>query len=343
RLPPGRDRSRRREGPGLGPLGAPPQRFGLPRRERGQPPAHQASPGCGRVLPPAGRASRGLGQRRPHPRRREGGQRHRLCPGHLEAEDPLGAGRLGDGGLGGCLLGRRVGLWRVPRHMAALDAHYRGGAAGTLRRVGAVSARGDSARHPGVLARVRPPHGLRRGHVAPSPDRGRRVRGGAPDPNLLRVVTDRDAPHGDHPMHAAAESERPAATARGERSPAGSHVVRAVAGVSVYHAQVEAVVEAVEILSPTTYAWFDRESPALAPRIVRAMSTRTARDYLLYTLQRQLYADFYCQGFPIPTEEEDVPAFPQGTTSFLRSLSSANAGTGCREGNWEVRVVEEHA
>jgi hypothetical protein len=113
--------------------------------------------------------------------------------------------------------------------------------------------------------------------------------------------------------------------------------------VSVCHAQVEAVVEAVEILSPTTYAWFDRESPALAPRIVRAMATRTARDYLLYTLQRQLYADFYCQGFPTPTEEEDVPAFPQGTTPFLRSLSSANAGTGCREGNWEVRVVEEHA
>src|SRR5262249_54521830 len=84
--------------------------------------------------------------------RREGGQRHRLCPGHLEAEDPLGAGRLGDGGLGGCLLGRRVGLWRVPRHLAALDAHYRGGAAGTLRRLGAISARGDSARHPGVLA-----------------------------------------------------------------------------------------------------------------------------------------------------------------------------------------------
>ena len=71
--------------------------------------------------------------------------------------------------------------------------------------------------------------------------------------------------------------------------------------MSVYHAQVEAVVEAVEILSPTTYAWFDRESPALAPRIVRAMATRTARDYLLYTLQRQLYADFYCQGFPTPT------------------------------------------
>src|SRR5262249_54521831 len=190
---------------------------------------------------------------------------------------------------------------------------------------------------------VRPPHGLGRAPAAPSPAPPRPVRPGAPDPNLLRVVTDRDAPHGDHPMHAAAESERPAATARGERSPAGSHVVRAVAGVSVYHAQVEAVVEAVEILSPTTYAWFDRESPALAPRIVRAMSTRTARDYLLYTLQRQLYADFYCQGFPIPTEEEDVPAFPQGTTSFLRSLSSANAGTGCREGNWEVRVVEEHA
>ena len=113
--------------------------------------------------------------------------------------------------------------------------------------------------------------------------------------------------------------------------------------MSYFRAQLEAVVEAVEVLSPTTYAWFDRESPPLAPRIVRSMTPRTARDYLLYSLQRQLYVDFYCQGFPMPAEEEDFPAFPQGMTPFLRSLSSANAGTGCREGNWEVRVMEENA
>jgi hypothetical protein len=113
--------------------------------------------------------------------------------------------------------------------------------------------------------------------------------------------------------------------------------------VSYFRAQLEAVVEAVEVLSPTTYAWFDRESPQLAPRIVRSMTPGTARDYLLYTLQRQLYVDFYCQGFPMPAEEDDFPAFPQGMTPFLRSLSSANAGTGCREGNWEVRTMEENA
>jgi hypothetical protein len=113
--------------------------------------------------------------------------------------------------------------------------------------------------------------------------------------------------------------------------------------VSDFRAQLEAAVEAVEVLSPTTYAWFDRRSPRLAPRIVRAMTPRTARDYLHYTLQRRLYVDFYCQGFPIPAEEDDFPAFPQGMTPFLWALSSANAGTGCREGNWEIRAVEENA
>jgi hypothetical protein len=112
--------------------------------------------------------------------------------------------------------------------------------------------------------------------------------------------------------------------------------------VSHSRAQLKAVVEVVEILSPTTYAWFDHESPPLAPRVVRSMTPRTARNYLLYTLQRQLYADFYCQGFPTPAEEEDLPVFPLGTTPFLRSLSLANAGTGCREDNWEVRAVEEN-
>lgn len=113
--------------------------------------------------------------------------------------------------------------------------------------------------------------------------------------------------------------------------------------MSDFRAQLEAVVEAVEVLSPTTYAWFDRKSPQLAPRIVRSMTPRTARDYLHYTLQRRLYADYYCQGFPIPAEEDEFPAFPQGMTPFLWALSLANSGTGCREGNWEIRAVEENA
>jgi hypothetical protein len=113
--------------------------------------------------------------------------------------------------------------------------------------------------------------------------------------------------------------------------------------VSDVRAQLGAVVEAAEILSPTTYAWFDRESPPLAPRIARSMTPRTARDYLVFSLQRRLYVNFYCQGFPAPTEAEDFPAFPQGTPPFLQALSSANAGTGCREGGWEVRATEENA
>jgi len=110
-----------------------------------------------------------------------------------------------------------------------------------------------------------------------------------------------------------------------------------------FRAQLQEVVEAVEILSPTTYTWFGRESPPLASRIVRSLSARTARDYLHYMLHRQLYADFYCPGFPAPAEDEDSPALSMGMTPFLQSLSSANAGTGCRDGNWEVRAIEENA
>jgi hypothetical protein len=107
--------------------------------------------------------------------------------------------------------------------------------------------------------------------------------------------------------------------------------------------QIEAAVEATEILSPTTYAWFGHASPSLLPRIMRSMSSRSARDYLLYWLQEQLYVDFYCQGFATPTAEEDALPMQSATTPFLEALSSANAGTGCRENDWEILAIEECA
>jgi hypothetical protein len=106
--------------------------------------------------------------------------------------------------------------------------------------------------------------------------------------------------------------------------------------------QIEAAVAATKILSPTMYTWFGRAIPPLAPHVLRSMTSRTARDYLLYNLQRQLYKDFYCQGYPAPAEyeDEDPAGIPMGMTPFLQVLSQANAGRGCYEEGWEVVAVE---
>jgi hypothetical protein len=106
-----------------------------------------------------------------------------------------------------------------------------------------------------------------------------------------------------------------------------------------YRNQIEMAIRAAEILSPTTYAWFRQPSPQLPRRVMRSMTPRTAREYLLYSLQSRLYGDFYCQGFPTPTEEEDPTYLALGMTPFVLALSKANAGTGCRESGWEVRAV----
>jgi hypothetical protein len=108
-----------------------------------------------------------------------------------------------------------------------------------------------------------------------------------------------------------------------------------------YHQQVEEAVRAVEILSPTTYAWFGHHSGQLSPRVKRSLTPRTARSYLLFNLRSQLYSDFYCQGLATPARQETDGLPVTGMTPFVESLSAANSGSGYWEDGWEVRTTAD--
>lgn len=79
--------------------------------------------------------------------------------------------------------------------------------------------------------------------------------------------------------------------------------------------------------------------PGLSRNVERTMTSRTARDYLLYSLQNRLYSDFYCQGFAVPLIDDDTTSM-MANTPFIHALSAANAGMGCHEDGWEIRTIE---
>jgi class II lanthipeptide synthase len=100
---------------------------------------------------------------------------------------------------------------------------------------------------------------------------------------------------------------------------------------------LEGALRAVTVNSPTTFTWFGARTGSLPPKIRRAMSAATCRDYLRYQLQDRLYRDFYCKGQPVPPEGMRSRRNPPGLTPFVISLSAANDGSGCREPGWTVR------
>jgi len=108
-----------------------------------------------------------------------------------------------------------------------------------------------------------------------------------------------------------------------------------------YFSQVAAVVCATVINSPTTFSWFGQPSSRLASRVARALTGDNARKYILYSLQNQLYTDFYCAGGALPTAGRlPVPTTPGMETPFISKLSEANTGRGCWQSGWGVLAVE---
>jgi hypothetical protein len=65
-----------------------------------------------------------------------------------------------------------------------------------------------------------------------------------------------------------------------------------------------------------------------------------ARSYLLFTLQSQLYSDFYCQGFAQATQHNIAPE-SAGRTPFIEALTAANAGSGYWTTGTVVRASED--
>jgi HopA1 effector protein family len=107
--------------------------------------------------------------------------------------------------------------------------------------------------------------------------------------------------------------------------------------VSIYARQLEAAVAATSIHSPSSFAWFGRRVDTLSGRARRGLTAATARSYLVYALQHQLYSDFYCSGSPMPREERPRPYGNLGELRFVEELAAANGGTGTWEGGWTVR------
>jgi hypothetical protein len=107
-----------------------------------------------------------------------------------------------------------------------------------------------------------------------------------------------------------------------------------------YIEQVENVIRAVAIHSPTSYSWFGKQSQRLSSTIKRALTPKTARDYLLFSLQSQLYNDFYCQGMVVPASRGAVGLPAMGMTPYVEALSAANSEAYYVEGGWEVRAIK---
>src|SRR5436190_17194503 len=104
--------------------------------------------------------------------------------------------------------------------------------------------------------------------------------------------------------------------------------------MSDYVDQLRGAVQAVEVLSPTTFSWFGARSPEIPENVRSALTPRTARSFLLYNLQWQLYHNFYCRGGAQPVAHEVSGSLLVGVTPFIEELQSANAGQGYWEAGW---------
>lgn len=105
--------------------------------------------------------------------------------------------------------------------------------------------------------------------------------------------------------------------------------------------QLETAIRATSFHSPTTFSWFGKRSSPLPPATRRAMTPKTARGYLLFSLQSQLYNHFYCRGFAAPAERIVTGCSALSVTPFVEALSAANCGSGSWEDGWEVCAIQE--
>src|SRR5689334_20779076 len=106
--------------------------------------------------------------------------------------------------------------------------------------------------------------------------------------------------------------------------------------MSDYRGQIAAVAQATTFPAPGAYTWFGVRSPRLPAGIRRALTPATARNYLLYQLQAQLYRDFYSAGGAVPGAPATTGPLLTGMTPFVEQLAAANAGSGCWEGGWQL-------
>jgi hypothetical protein len=106
-----------------------------------------------------------------------------------------------------------------------------------------------------------------------------------------------------------------------------------------YREQLASALRAVAVTSPTSFSWFGNPSRPLPQAVVSALPPATRRQYLVGSLQGELYRSFYTQGKPVPTRRaDDAAARPD--EGFVEALSLANAGAGGWDSGWRVENVE---
>ncbi len=103
-----------------------------------------------------------------------------------------------------------------------------------------------------------------------------------------------------------------------------------------YRELVGVAIQALGLLSPTSFTWFGRPVGVLPPSVEDAMDPESRRAYLLHSMQLQLYADFYCRGFASPSLDPGSHGLARRPEPFVEALAAANTGRGSREPGWEV-------
>jgi hypothetical protein len=111
--------------------------------------------------------------------------------------------------------------------------------------------------------------------------------------------------------------------------------------VSEHRALALAALAQLRIRSPISYSWCGATSAPIARGAERAMSPEVAREFLLYQLQQELYANFYCRGFPTPGEPGRERFTALGPATFVESLARANHGRGTSQTGWVLRGESE--
>jgi hypothetical protein len=111
--------------------------------------------------------------------------------------------------------------------------------------------------------------------------------------------------------------------------------------VSVYRDQIGELLRVVEVVSPTTHSWFGVPTSRLPAETTAAMAPEAARAFLLYTLQSQLYADFYCSGGARLPVDGGLQSQPGTHTPFLEQLSLSNSGSGSLDPGWRVVDIDD--
>jgi hypothetical protein len=112
--------------------------------------------------------------------------------------------------------------------------------------------------------------------------------------------------------------------------------------MATYLEQLKTGIAAVRIHSLGSYSWLGKTCKRLPEALKKFSPPHMFRTYLISDLQRTLYRDFYCLGFPgFPSGEAKQSQSSAEQMLFARQLSAANSGEGHWEKGWVLKTIKE--